>query len=426
MRRKADVVMRIKFLIASVLCGIFLSGPFDARSEELIDEIVAIVDESIILKSDVMQQMAFAALQQGLSREQLAGSRAEEMFRMIMDNMIQDELLIAKAKEDSLEVSKEMIEQRVRAQLKQMKAERGPTEFTRQLESEDLTEREVRDRLRQRYRKDALRQMMHQKLVHEISLSPRDVTDFKRRYEGSLPPIYSLSHIMVSLKANEDRRAEARSRAEALLERVRNGEDFVELAQNHSEDPGSGPRGGDLGFFGRGDMVAPVEEAAYALSPGEIGEVVESEFGYHVLKLEEKQGERIRARHILIALQPSESDAAAAYQEAVKLYERIQEGEDFVTLAKAESDHEQTAATGGRLGSYSEDQPPPGFAALLPTMSLGEVSRPIQTEFGWHLVKVNDDDNSLDEIVRQIKMQEYFEQVLAETRQKLYIDIRLQ
>jgi len=419
-------VKRLMMFAVGVVCA---SGPWVSsatRSEEVIDEIVAIIDESIILKSDVLQQMAFAALQQDLTREQLAGSQAEEMFRSILDNMIQDELLIAKAKEDSLEVSTEMIEQRVRDQIRQMKDERGAAEFARQLASEDLTEREVRDRLRKRFRKDAFRQMMHARLAQQITLSPKDVSEFRNRYEGSLPPIYGLSHIMVSPQPNESRESEAREKAEAILKRIRNGEDFAELARNHSEDPGSGPRGGDLGFFGRGDMVSEVENVAYALSPGEVSDVLQSEFGFHILKLEEKQGARVRARHILIALHPSEEDAAAAYQKAVKLLERIQAGEDFAELAKTESDHAESARNGGKLGTYSEDQPPPGFVDILPTLALGRVSQPVRTEFGWHLIKIDDDDNTLEEIVRQVKKQEYFERVLAETRQKLYVDVRLQ
>ena len=397
-----------------------------ARSEELIDEIVAIVDESIILKSDILQQLAFAAVQQGMTREQMVGAQAEQMFRQILDNMIQDELLIAQAKEDSLEVPSEVIEQRVREQLKRMKAERGPAEFSRQLASEDLTEREVRDRLRRRFRKEAIRQMMTQRLLQQVSLSPKDVDEFKQRYDDSLPPVFPVSHIMVSPQANEDIQAVAREKAAALLERVRNGEDFAELARQHSEDPGSGPRGGDLGFFGRGDMVSSVEEAAYELAPGGVSDLVLSEFGYHILKVEEKQDDRVRARHILISLQPSESDAAAAYSKAVKLLARIQAGEDFAELAKAESDHKESGKAGGNLGIYSEDQPPPGFAEVIRTMSLGQVSQPVQTEFGWHLVKVDDDESLLNEVVRKVKMQEHFDRVLAETRQKLYIDIRLQ
>jgi peptidyl-prolyl cis-trans isomerase SurA len=397
-----------------------------ARSEELIDEIVAIVDESIILKSDVFQQMAFAALQQGLSREQLAGRAGEDMFRSILDNMIQDELLIAKAKEDSIEIPSSMIEQRVREQLKKMKEEHGAAEFSRQLANEDLTEREVRDRLRKRFHKDAVRQRMKNRLIQEISVSPKEIAAFRRRYDSSLPPVYSVSHIMVSPVPSEDRQTEAREKAAAILERVRNGEDFAELARTYSEDPGSGPRGGDLGFFGKGDMVSEVESVVYAMAPGEISEVIQSEFGFHVLKMEEIQGLRVRARHILFAVQPSEADAAAAYQKAVKLYERIVAGEDFAELAKTESDHEETSEGGGKLGNYTEDQPPPGFASILSTMALGSVSKPVKTEFGWHLVKVTDDDETLQQIVGQVKMGEYFERILAETREKLYIDIRFQ
>jgi peptidyl-prolyl cis-trans isomerase SurA len=238
--------------------------------------------------------------------------------------------------------------------------------------------------------------------------------------------VYSISHIMVSPTANKERQEEARQKAQGLLNQIQNGEDFIELAKAHSEDPGSGPRGGDLGFFGRGEMVSPVEAAVYALTPGEISEIVQSEFGFHIIKLEEIEGPRVRARHILIALQPSEADAAEAYKRAVKLYDRIKAGEDFSEVAKTDSDHAETGAKGGLLGTYTEEQPPPGFAAILTTMVLGSVSQPVQTEFGWHLVKVNDDDGVVEEIVRQVKIQDYFERVLAETREKLYVDIRFQ
>lgn len=418
--------MRRLFLLIGCV-GVFCAMISPARSEEeLIDEIVAIVDDSIILKSDVFQQMAFAALQQGLTREQLAGSVGEDMFRSILDNMVQDELLIAKAKEDSLEVPSGMVEGRVRDQLKQMKEQHGAAEFSRQLAGEDLTEREVRDRLRKRFKKEAIRQMMHGQLVQEITVSPKEVVAFRKRYDSSLPPVYSVSHIMVSPKANQDLQNDARKKAEDILERVRNGEDFAELAKTHSEDPGSGPRGGDLGFFGRGDMVSEVETAVYELAPGEISEVIQSDFGFHVLKMEEIDGPRVRARHILFTLQPSEEDAAGAYQKAVKFYERVRAGEDFTELAKTESDHKESAKLGGKLGNYTEHQPPPGFATILSTMALGSVSQPVQTEFGWHVVKVTDDDGTVEELVRQVKIQEYFERVLAETREKLYVDIRIQ
>lgn len=392
---------------------------------ELADEIVAVVDGSIILRSDILTQMAMVALQQGLSREELLAGQGEKIFLEILENQIQELLLLARAKEDSVEVARDVIEERVRGRIREMKDEYGAAAFTRQVQEEGLTEREVRDRLRKRFRKEMIRQMMYGRMVQEVSVTQRDLQEYRTRNEGRLPPVYSLSHIMVSPSPSLDREKEARERIETVLERVENGEDFAALAREYSEDPGSGPNGGDLGFFGRGDMVSEVETVAYALRPGEISDIVKSDFGFHILKLEEVSGERIRARHILITLQPSETDVAAAYQKTVKLHERVQNGESFADVAREASDHAESAPNGGVLGTYTDENPPPGFASMMSGMSLGDVSSPIQTEFGWHIVRINDEDAELEDLVRQSKMQDLFDRVIAETRDKLHVDIRL-
>lgn len=417
--------MTRSIVILGILVAAGASVGCISAQEELADEIVAVVDRAIILRSDVVSQLAIVAMQQGLSKEDLLAGQGEALFREILESLIQEELLVARAREDSVEVPREMVEERVRARLKEMKDEQGPASFNRRLQKEGLTEREVRDRLRKRIHKEGLRQMMYTRMVAEVSVTTRDVQIFRDRYQSTLPPVYSLSHIMVSPKVSDDREAEARMKAEGFLARARQGEDFAALAREFSEDPGSAPNGGDLGLFRRGDMVPEFDEVAFTLRPGEISNLVRSDFGYHFIKVEEIAGERVRARHILVGLQPSEEDLANAYQRAVLLNRRVEEGEEFAALARAESDHQESGANGGLLGTYTQDAPPPGFAEVVATLTLGDVSPPVRTEFGWHLVKVNDDLSELEELVRQSKIQDLFDRVLAETRDKLYVDVRI-
>jgi peptidyl-prolyl cis-trans isomerase SurA len=411
-------------LVAAILaCA---SGQARGAERVLADEVVAIVDEAVILRSDVLGQMALEAMRQGLTREQMMqGSQAETLFRQILDNMVQDELLLARARLDSLEAPADDVDERVRARMRELKDQHGAEAFVRQLAEEGLSEREVRDRLRKTIRKEILRQMITGRMMRDVSVSTKDVDAFRQAYRGALPPLYSLSHLMVAPVASEDRKAEARKKIEGLLDRVRAGEDFAELARTNSEDPGSAPYGGDLGFFGRGMMVPEVEEASYRLPPGQVSDVIESDFGFHILRVEERQDDRVHARHILISVRPSEQDIAAAYQEAVGLYDRIKSGEKFEDLARAHSDHAESAARGGLLGPYSKEQPPPGFAGALSGMGLGDVSTPIRTEFGWHLVRVDDSDQAIEDIVRQTKIQEHFAKVLDGMRADLYVDIRI-
>ena len=207
-----------------------------------------------------------------------------------------------------------------------------------------------------------------------------------------------------------------------MLEQIKNGGDFVALATEHSQDPGSASQGGYLGFFGRGTMVPEFEEVAFGLEVGEVSELVQSPFGYHIIRVEEKQGDQVRARHILFLLQ---KDSEAAQQRAMDLYRQVQNGADFAGLAREHSDYEETAPRGGFLGSFAKDNLPPDYE-VVKSLKPGEISLPVQIQSGWHIFRINDDTSALEEIAKQTRLEEMFRKKLAETREKLYVDIRLE
>ena len=396
-----------------------------AAKPQLLDQIVAVVDDQIVLRSDVMSNMALVAMQQGLSQEELTPDRVSEMFELILGNMIQEKLLLAKAEEDSIEVDEEVIERAVRSRVRELKAEHGEEVFASQLAEGGVSERDLREQFRQEFRKDFLRQRMYTHLNQQVEVSFKDVQDYLTRYQDRLPPLVSISHILVAIEASDDRDAEVRAQADAIIDRLRKGEDFPGLAQQYSSDMGSREDGGDLGFFPRGTMVPAFEEAAFALRPGEISTPVKTKFGYHIIKVEAVAGDQVRARHILIPLQSSARDVKTAYDRALELAKKAQAGEDFAELARKHSTHEETAQKGGRLpGLNTPENLPAEFSDVLKTMRMGEVSAPIQTEYGWHVVKVNDDQDVVKEIIQQERLQERFEAVLAETRARLYVEVR--
>ena len=396
-----------------------------AAKPQLLDQIVAVVDDQIVLRSDVMSSMALVAMQQGLSREDLTPDRVSELFEVILGNMIQEKLLLARAEQDSIEVDEEVIERAVRSRVRELKAEHGDEAFASQLAEGGVTERDLRDQYRQEFRKDFLRQRMYTRLSQQVEVSFKDVQDYKERYRNELPPLLSISHLLVAIEASDDRAAEVRAQADAIIDRLKNGEDFATLAQQYSSDAGSREEGGDLGYFPRGRMVPAFEEAAFALRPGEISTPVKTKFGYHIIKVEAASGDQVRARHILIPLQPSTRDVKTAYDKALDLAKQAQAGEDFAELAREHSAHEETARKGGRLpGPFSQENLPSEFSDVLKTMRMGEVSAPIQSEYGWHVVKVNDDQDAVKEIMQQVRLQERFEEVLSETRERLYVEVR--
>ena len=413
----------VRVIAAAALATMFAASA--AAKPQLLDQIVAVVDDQIVLRSDVMSSMALVAMQQGMSREDLTPDRVSELFEVILGNMIQEKLLLARAEEDSIEVDEEVIERAVRSRVRELKAEHGEEAFAAQLTEGGVSERDLRDQFRQDFRKDFLRQRMYTRLSEQVEVSFKDVQDYRDRYRDELPPLLSISHILVAIEASGDRDAEVRSQADAIIDRLNKGEDFATLARQYSSDAGSREEGGDLGYFPRGRMVPAFEEAAFALRPGEISAPVKTKFGYHVIRVEAVAGDQVWARHILIPLQPSTRDVKTAYEDALELAKKVQAGADFAELARKHSAHEETAQKGGRLpGPFTPENLPSEFSDVLKTMRMGEVSAPIQSEYGWHVVKVNDDEAAIEGIIQQVRLQERFEEVLAETRARLYVEVR--
>ena len=411
--------------VALAACVALICTANAAAKPQLLDQIVAVVDDQIVLRSDVMSSMALVAMRQGLSREDLTPDRVSELFEVILGNMIQEKLLLARAEQDSIEVDEDIIERAVRSEIRELKAKHGEEAFAGQLAEGGVTERDLREQYRQEFRKDFLRQRMYTRLNQQVEVSFKDVQDYKARYKDELPPLLSISHLLVAIEASDDRAAEVRAQANAIIDRLKKGEDFAALAQQYSSDAGSREDGGDLGYFPRGRMVPAFEEAAFTLRQGEISAPVRTKFGYHIIKVEAVLGDQVRARHILIPLQPSTGDVKTAYDKALDLAKKAQAGEDFAELAREHSAHEETAKKGGRLpGPFTQENLPSEFSDVLKTMRMGEVSAPIQTEYGWHVVKVNNDQDGVREIIQQVRLQERFEEVLSETRARLYVEVR--
>ncbi len=390
---------------------------------QMLDRIVAVVDDQIILASDVEQELAMQVMQRGGDPAKLTSSQREEYTQQTLELLIRSKILAYKAKRDTLKVDEEQLEEAVRQQMQQVKEE-NPN-FQDLLKSQNMTERELRDRYRKTLREQFLTQQVQQKLASRVEVSYRDVQAFRQTYRDSLPPQVGVSHILITPKAGDVQRAEARKKAEALLARVKAGEDFAALATQNSDDTGSAKEGGDLGFFGKGNMVPEFEKVAFALKPGEISDVVESSFGFHIIKCEGVSEGKVHARHILVTFPPpSEEDDKKAYALASELKERALKGEKFADLARQYSEEKGSAERGGFLNFFRRDAIPSEFADTVSKMRLGDVAGPVKTKFGWHVLKLNDDRETIENLLRQEKLTELFEKTIEDTRRKMYVDVR--
>ena len=259
--------------------------------------------------------------------------------------------------------------------------------------------------------------------------------------KDSLPDLketVDVSHILLTIKAGDQSEKLAREKAEGLLERQKNGEDFISLCSQYSEDPGSKSRGGELGFIQRGDFVPEFEEVAFLLQPGEFSDIVKTRFGFHIIQCIDRKGDKINVRHLLILLQPDEDDETTTIKKINDIKKLLDNPEaDFAGIAKENSDDETTKEQGGHLGLLElENLQEQEFKNAIEGLEVGELSQPFKTKFGWHILKLNareearaieveKDWDKIEAWALNIKRQNEFQKWLEEIKQDVYVDIKV-
>ncbi|MBI4531966.1 MAG: peptidylprolyl isomerase [Candidatus Latescibacteria bacterium] len=404
--------------IFSLLIVLVMMPAFIAASQ-LVDRIVAVVDEEIILLSELEQTLQIELLQRGM-RVPNNPDELSEMRRALLKRMIDDRIVLAKAKKDSIVVSDREVDEMVKQQIDAMKREYGETTYREELERQNLSEKDLRDKLREQIRQQFLKDEEMRRLTQAATISHREIEGFRNVYADTLPSIISLSHILIRPDTMAVRR-----RAEEVLHHLMAGEDFEDLARRFSDDPGTANRGGDLGFFGRKTMVAEFDSVAFSLDPGQVSDLVKTEFGYHIIKVEEKREHEVRARHILITFTMAEEEEKEAVELLENLRTRAVNGEDFGQLARQYSQDREFADENGFLNFFPRDETPSPFQATIHGMKLGEISHPFRSPLGMHIIRLNNDQVYIENILRRQKLSEALAKLIEEEKKRIYIDVRL-
>lgn len=274
----------------------------------LIDKVVAKVGSEHILLSEVEEEFSYAK-----SKEP---SLSDDIRCLIIDNMIAQKLVIYHAKIDSVEVLDEEVETqldyRFESILRQMN---GDESFFQEYYGATIAE--MKERFRDDQRHKILAEKMQQKLISEVSITPKEVEKFFQSVPSDSLPYFKsemeISEIVLLPKVNETERTKALDKITELRRKVLAGEaTFADVAGKNSQDPGSALRGGDLGFAKRGSYVPEFEATVYSLAKDEISEVIETEFGFHFIQLIERRGNTVRARHVLIKPEITDDDLMRA------------------------------------------------------------------------------------------------------------------
>jgi peptidyl-prolyl cis-trans isomerase SurA len=373
-------------LAAALLAATALAAPL--RAAEPLDRILVIVNDGVILQSEVDQaleeaQRQFAA--RGIAPPDVAAVRAQVLERLILTRIQTQRAQQAGIRVDDRELNEV---------LTGLARQNGMTlaEFAEAVRKDGLDYLAVREQIREEV---LIQRIRSREVDSRVTVTDQDV-DMLLAMQGSEPDAeYRLSHILVSVPegASAEARDAARSRAQGLLERVRGGEDFAQVAIAHSEGQ-QALQGGDLDWRRAEDLPQVFAQAAAKLAPGEIADLIEMSNGFHIVRLVDSRGgperktvDETRARHVLIQTNAVRNDEQARLL-ARDLYNRLQAGEDFAKIAREYSDDPGSKSSGGDLGFQPPGVFAPEFQVRIDQLQPGELSPPFRTQFGWHVAGV--------------------------------------
>ncbi len=405
--------------------------------QEVLDEIVAVIDNEIILKSELDLRLSIESSQKKFDPTDKTN------MRRVLDGMITEKLLYAQAKLDTIEVTDEEITQQLDYQMNYFIQQYGSKE--RVEETYGMSIEKIKREFREETRKNLMAQKVQQQKFGQIDVTRREVIEFYNSYKDSLgliPEKFTLGHLFINPKKSSTVKDKARAFAESLLDSLRHGADFAQLATKYSDDPGSKAQGGDLGSVQRGVFYPEFESAAFALKENEISGVVESPVGFHIIQLLERKGNQIHSRHILIMIKSDDESDLKAIEFLTDIKDSIRKGfESFEYYAKKYSDDKETAKFGGKLGTMEVGQLDKQLLSTVYNMDEGEISPPkkLNTDpknYGYHIVKlykrtpehvanIDDDFEDIERLAQFRKREQLYNEWVEELKSHIYWEIKI-
>lgn len=376
-KRSRKIFLRSIVINFLPLLLLVLSAKAQETKSVNIDKIIAKVDDYIILKSDLEN-----AYRDYLSRGEFGNPDAK---CFILQQLIQEKMFLAQAVIDSVVVEDVMVE----AQLAQrMDAVIGRVGSVEELESfYGKTLEQIEEELFDDIKQQLISQQMQSNIVANMKVSPMEVKRFFNKIPRDSLPYFStevgVAQIVIQPKAGKEQKGKVKRLMYEIKGRIIAGESFDNMARQYSDDPGSAAQGGQLPFYSRGQLAPEFEATAMTLKPNELSDPVETQFGYHLIELQEKRGNTFKSRHILISPKPSDSDIEKSLNYIDSLRNLIlHDSISFQEAAKEYSDDKGTSSSGGFFldgnGSsrISVEQLDPTIFFTLDTMQVGNITKP--------------------------------------------------
>lgn len=425
--------MKFKLLILFLFISIFRT--FSQTEGEPVDRIIAIVGDEIIMLSDVKSQAYLFAQQNPKYKPD-----DPELHKFILEQMINERLILTKAKEDSITVTDEEIDQRWEFQLKALIQYYGSEKRIEDLYGMSIAR--IKIEFRDEIRKSILIEKMKEKKFGNVTVSSREVQEFFENHKDSLPIVpeqVELYHIVKNLETPQNIRSAKYNQALKVRDSILETGDFETFAKRYSDDFSTASSGGELGWVSRGFLFPEFEQVAFALQIKEISPPVETPLGFHLIQLLNKTKDSILVRHILFKITPTSEEIEKAKKFLDSLRQLFYGGKKFEELANQFSDEIETRGAGGYLGKFTLEQIPSNLKSILDSLKEGEVSEPVlyktHPQESYHIIykkriipthipDLTDDYKELEQLAISFKQNNLYKEWVGELRKTIYWEIK--
>jgi peptidyl-prolyl cis-trans isomerase SurA len=423
-----------RLFIAASLAAAVLTGSMAHAATEIIDQVVAIVDDDVIMASELRERVT--AVTENLKARNIQMPPEDELIKETLDRLILESIQLQKGARAGVRISDEQLNdavQRIAAQ-NRMTLDQFREALGRQGQSYDAVREQVR-------REMIIQRVQAGNVNQRIQISDEEVGNFMSTQEGQTltQPEFHVLHALMPIApdATDAEKAAATAQVDAVMKRIRAGEPFAKVV-SASTQPYTFT-GGDLGWRKLSDLPSLLTDVIPKLKAGQTADPVRSDSGLHIVYLDAVRGgndqlvTQTKARHILV--KPSEiMTDAQARDLMVQLRARALAGEDFGELARQYSQDIGSAQEGGELGWTVPGQMVPEFEAAMAATQVDHISEPVRTQYGWHIVKVEGrrEQDMTDEATRakamdyvhNRKYQEELDAWLRQIRDEAFVDIK--
>ncbi len=408
---------------------LFLTGAGNA------ERISVIVGNRIVLASEVQQLVTYLRLITGdtLTADSVLWNEAQQ-------RLIDEALLAEQAEKESIDVSRDELSSAMAENLEHIRKRfTSEEEFQDALKAEGLSERLLKERISDEVRRNLLaRKLLEKAGLTEIYITPTEAERFYNEHKDSIarvPGRVELAHIFIAVKPSDSVENAVRLRTAEVLDLLARGGDFATLARSFSDDPMNRKKGGDMGWQELNNLHQELLAVLNQLQPGQISPPIRTREGYLIVKKEQQSGTMVRFRRMLFKVTVTSADTIRARRLANNIRAKALSGVPFDSLSRVYSEDPETANNGGYLGEFFLEGLMPPFNKVIENLATGEVSEPILSEHGFHIIKVVSKQPSrlltfdeLQETIRNYLGEQAFTQrlraYLDKVAKEIYIEIK--